>query len=114
MKKVLFLPVLLTMVFSLAFTSCNKDDDEDNSIPLTEENVLGTWENTEEGVTLLVVEEGGATYTSADYPDGKACSWYISKWGWLDVSAGLFVKTFTMPAENQLKDGSTGIILTKK
>lgn len=114
-KSVLFSLAMLTMVFSLVFTSCSKDEeDEDSSITITEENVIGTWENSEKGIKLVVVEGGSATYTSENYPDGKACSWYISDWGWLDVSAGLFAKIFTMPSENELKDDSTGDILTKQ
>ncbi len=111
-KSVLLSIAILAMACSLVFTGCSKDDDD--KVKMTKENVLGTWENAEKNITLVVIEGGSATYTNDDFPDGRSCSWYVSNWGWLDVSDGLFVKIFTMVSETKLKDDSTGDILTKK
>ena len=113
-KSVLFSLAMLTMVFSLALTSCSSDENDEDSVKITEENVVGTWANAEKNITLVVAEDGSASYTNDDYPDGKVCSWYISDWGWLDVSSGLFVKIFTLKSETELKDDSTGDILKKQ
>ena len=113
-KSLLLTMAMFSIALTLVFTGCSSDENDEDSVTITAENVLGTWENTEENVKLVVAEDGIATYTSDDYPDGKACSWYISDFGWLDVSAGLFVKIFTMKSETELKDDSSGVILTKK
>jgi len=106
--------VLALMVFGLLTTSCKKDEDE--TITITETNIIGTWENTEKNITLIIDENNVGVYESDYYSNPpKAISWSITSSNQLDVSdGGTFAQTYQMNNETTLEDVWGATILTKK
>lgn len=116
-KRITLLTTISLLVFSLFIgtTSCKKDEEEE-TITITETNVVGTWVNTSENITLIIAEENIGTYESDYYSDpAKDISWSITSSNQLDVhDNGLFAQTYQMNDKSTLEDVWGGTILTKQ
>jgi hypothetical protein len=116
--KSFFMISVVLILFSQSFTSCKKDDDssDDKGLKITKENVMGTWVNVDKGITL-VISESGAIFTETGKTP-RSCSWGIGTntliGDYVEISQGLFVRSYRLKTKTSLLNISNDNILTKQ
>lgn len=104
-----------SIALSIVFTSCSKDDNSSSTITMTQEKIVGTWENTDMNITLVIASTGTGTYTSDYYSNpSEIITWSISDEKYLDIQGtGLFSQMYKLNSDTKLEDIFSGTVLTK-
>lgn len=117
MKKANIVVLLVIgVVMAGMLSSCNKDDgDGDSGITITNEIILGTWENTSENISLVISEDGIGLYTSEYYSNPSEVIAWEANGSKLEVQGtGTFAQTYVLKTETTLENYYSGKQLTKK